>query len=147
MIFELINPSDTTTFEADSLSVAAFSAILLSPRYGVEQVDNRESRFFEFIGAVDAFTKRWGDPAAFLREYEAEIAACLDSFAYLSPEERQQYADALEAITDEAKREAFRAKHEDRNRSSMNKICRAAWEFAKRIRVAMESRNENQPVN
>ena len=136
MIYELINPSDKCTLEAESLSIAAFSALVLSPRYGVKNVEDEDDTFFAFFGAGEAFEEQWGPINDFLDKHATEIANCLDTFAYVSAEERVQYVRALELIDDPEKRAVFRSEHDDRRRSSVNQICLAAWDVARQLREA-----------
>ena len=142
--WELINPSDKVTFEAPSLEVAAFCAVLLSPHYGVRCVENESESFFEFMGAVHVFESRWGKAADFLVSHETEIADCLDSFAYLSAGERTRYKRAIELIDDPEKRQRFRDEHEERARSSISAICKRAWKYAVSIREAALKRQKEE---
>jgi hypothetical protein len=146
MIYEIINPSDECTCKAESLSVAAFCAILLSPNFGVGNTENDEERFFAPLGAVAAFQEKWGDAAVFLRANECAIAACLESYFYGSASRRAEYDLALELIDDPAKRETFKAEAENRSRTSMNKIVLAAWRYAKEIKevIAKKPAKEGQ---
>jgi hypothetical protein len=99
-------------------------------------VEDRKEQFFEPLAAVDAFEKAFGTVQAFLAANAVEIADCLDSFAYLSVGERRRYKLAMDLIDDPEKRRKFRDDHEDRARSSLNQICRRAWQLAESIRQA-----------
>lgn len=132
-VYEIINPSDQCTCEAESLGVAAFSAILVCPRYGVKCEETKEE-FFEFFGAVDAFTAKFRAPEKFLADNKAAIIACLESFCYESAFERAAYNRALELIDDPTKKQTYRDEWEDKRRTSMSKICKAAWAYAKGLK-------------
>ena len=139
-VYEVINPSDETTCEAESLAVAAFSTLLVCSQYGVMNAAEESDRFFDCFQGIAAFAATWGEPKEFGERNAEAIIACLESFAYLSPRERRRYKPALELIDDPEKRRLFRDEHEDSARTSTTQICKRAWRLAENIRANMRRR-------
>lgn len=135
MLFEVINPSDAYTFEADSYGVAAAAGLFLGEgRYGLQEVGGEWSMpVFIFGGAIEWFDSQFGDFSAFTEANKPKIAAALDSLVIGSATERMAYDTALAEISDADRREAFKAKWHDRNRSSMNNIGARAKKLAAAI--------------
>jgi len=135
MIYELIQPSDQIHFKAESDKIAYYCALILGgSKAGITRADGAEceSPLLMFhpdpLPIVEAYLgatiESFGDNNA------AEIAACFESFSYGSISECRTYWDAIEAITDPGKLKAFKASHEDKNRSSMSKWVASAWSYA-----------------
>jgi len=69
----------------------------------------------------------------FLEANKPKIAECFKSFSYGSASDRQTFDDACDAITDPEKLKEFKAKHEDKNRSSMSQWVKGAWQYGERM--------------
>ncbi len=136
-LYELVNPSDMTTFKAKDDKVACYCAVILGDgKYGCEKYNDQEQNNIPSLLLFDP------DPGAAIEKYlqcsvrefaeknRVEIVECFKSFAYGSLEDRKTYDDALKAITEINKLKEFKTKHEDRNRSSMNTIVATAWQYA-----------------
>lgn len=139
-IYEIINPSDEVTFVSDSDKVAYACAIIVGKgAYGCTNLKTQESlgTLLLFVSA-DVFEKQAAEFleesfADFIQSHRKEIKESLLSFAYCSAQERTTFDDAVSAITEPDKLKAFKEKHDDRNRSSMNQICNNAWAIAESI--------------
>ncbi len=137
-LYELINPSDITTFRAENNKVACYCTVVLgSGKYGCEKyTENEEPEHIPGLLLLDP------DPTGTIKKYlecsiedfaeknKEFIKKCFASFAYCSFGKRLIYDDALSAITDIDKLKTFKAKHEDRKRTSMNEIVNTAWRLA-----------------
>lgn len=147
MIYEVVNFSDECTLVSHCPKVALVACSLVGmgmhalepPPYmdrpaamGILAYDLKALDVVHaYIGATldDFIAARW-----------PEVVAVLRSYAYLSREQRALYDDALASITDPALAAAFRAKHEDRRRTSMNPIVKRAWKLADKLE------KKNKPV-
>ncbi len=136
MLFDLINPSDSYTFQADTLECAAIATLLLGTgQYGARQLDGKEEvPIFLLGGAEQWFTDKFGrsiEDSLKLHKGERaeELIACLNSVLI---GDRKEYECTLPMIADD-KRDEWVAGWHDRNRSSMNDI----GSRAKRIATAI----------
>lgn len=136
-IYEFVTPSDPITFLADDDKVALMCAFLLGRgKAGCHRYEKgNEVRINSMLmfdpDADKTLEKELGMPGAdFIKKNRKKITACFDSFAYGDIESRHTYDDAVNAITDEKKLKEFKAKHEDRNRSSMSAWVKGAWDYA-----------------
>ena len=134
-IYEFITPSDAVTFKAENDKIAfAVTVIIGSGKAGCDNHNTGESLPTILIMSEDPekdVNKFLGENIKeFMQENKSRIKACLKSFAYGSIEDRKTYDDALDSITDEEKLKEFKAKHEDRNRTSMNQWVQAAWDYS-----------------
>ncbi len=141
-IYEFITPSDPITFKAENDKVAFTCALLLGSgkagchRYDEtnEQIDlptmlmfsqNPDKDIEDFIG---------GDFGKFIEENKQQIKYCFYSFSYGNIEDRKTFYDACDAITDDKKLKEFKAKHEDRNRTSLSTWVKGAWNMADNLK-------------
>lgn len=132
MIYEFITPSDPITFKANDDKVAFTCALLLgNGEAGCNNTStgrslptllffssNPDESIREFIG---------GEFDEFIMVNKQQIGECFRSFCYGSAEDRKTFEDACDSITDEGKLKDFKAKYEDRNRTSMSRWVKAAW--------------------
>lgn len=135
MIYTFITPSDPITFKAGSDKVAFLCATLLgNGKAGCENTDTGESIPSLLIFHPDpekTITDYLGASVKeFLESNLKEVCDAFESFSYGSPSDRETYDSAVEAITDPDKLKEFKAKHEDKNRSSMSTWVKAAWGYA-----------------
>lgn len=135
-IYEFITPSDPITFKSDNDKVAFACALLLgNGKAGCKNKTtgenlptmlmfstNPDKNIQDFIG---------GDFKEFLETNKPQIAECFKSFTYGSVSDRQTFDDACEVITNPEKLKEFKAKHEDKNRSSLSQWVKAAWDYSK----------------
>ena len=140
MQYELINPSDPYTFEADDFEVAALTVFSISTAYSAEAQDGCEGvPLFLFGGASEWYAERFGRmPDEGLTEKKLAVAKALESFMLGSFEDRRRYNAALEAIDDPEKRKSFMHEWQD-GRSSMNNIGEYAHRLGKSIQLKAES--------
>jgi len=135
-LFEVINPSDPITFEADDPDIAALAGLLLgSGRYGVVDEDGNEALPLYLFGMSDEEAERVVKPRAEkgkTPEGKAALVAALDSFAVCSMSSRKAMRAALGSD-----REALRRWNEEK-RSSMNNICGRAAKLADSMRADLE---------
>ena len=141
-VYEIINPSDKCTLEAPGDAVAAVAVLLLGQgAFGVERCDGDTMRpilpFFRFASNAEVALEAWardelGTPLDDnISAHKSLLAAALESVLYGSAEDRRVYHRALDLIDDPTKRQQWRDEWEDSRRSSMNKICGAAWSMAR----------------
>lgn len=142
-IYELITPSDPITFKAENDKIAFACALLLGE--GKAGCENKttggrvpsllmfnpdpEKEIADFIG---------GDFREFMDANTLGISDAFLSFAYGSVSDRVTYDDACSAITDIDKLNEFKAKHEDKNRSSMSQWVKSAWKIGASIKAKSE---------
>ena len=141
-IYEFITPSDPITFKAENDKVAFTWALLLgNGKAGCRKYDkennqvslptmlafsqNLESEIKNFIG---------GDFKKFIDNNKQQIKDCFLSFSYGDIEDRKTYDDACNAITEANKLKEFKAKHENRNRTSLNTWVKTAWNMAEKLK-------------
>lgn len=135
MEYELINPSDGYTFIAKDLEVATLTVFLLGAAYGAQEKNgNIVVPIFLFGGdPVDWYQKLFNrTPDEGLVERRLDVSESLASMMLGSFEDRRRYEAALEAITDDKKREEFIVKWQD-GCSSLNDIGTYAHQLAKDI--------------
>jgi hypothetical protein len=139
MIYEFITPSDPITFKADDDKIAiAVSLLLGNGKAGCRKEDGESlpTMYLFHSDPLPEIEKSLGESLeTFIDSNKDAIATAFDSFAYGSIEDRKQYDDATEAITDPAKLEEFKSKHEDRHRSSMSQWVQMAWKYGKAMRA------------
>lgn len=133
MIFEIINPSDPYTLEANDFEVASVAVVLLGQgAYGMKQLDGDKSLeipIMMFGGADQWFTDNFGDNA------ETVIGRVVN-------EKCLQLADILDSVRiggleDREKGEDYR----DQRRSSLNDIGRRANLYTKNLREKASDTN------
>lgn len=130
-LYELINPSDPYTFYAPNIEVAAVVVCQLSSNFGAKEIggDGRTPILFGWGPWLEehGIGPDWAD------DHLAEIADALDSFLIGGANERADVESMLAELPEE-KRKAWRAKRQDRHRSSMSQIGERAYGFAVLIR-------------
>lgn len=148
-VYELINPSDPYTFEAPNIEVAGVCAVFLSTGFGaingVDGDDERErtpvlfgwEEWLKDRGIMDAS----GSMEAWLAQHVDEVADAYDSFLIGGMDRREDVLSMLAELPEE-KREAWRAKRQDRNRSSLNQIGERAYQLAKQIRKRAKTKGK-----
>jgi hypothetical protein len=150
MIYEIINMSDHYTIEAKSLEAAFVACLLLGDgQYSFEPVEKGEGEkvpLFMMGGIKDWSLEHFGAhyDAVVARmttepEKRAELAECLDSCIIGN---RATYLAASE-LMDPSKRDQWRTKWHDINRSSMNDIGGRAYKMAAKLR---EKGSATEPV-
>lgn len=142
MIYEFITPSDPITFIANDDKVAfAVGLIAGGGNAGVERVKDYKSldtllMFADENQFKEIVKKNLGVDTLnlFVEDNKKSIIDALDSFMYGGASERNTYDDAISAITDPVKLKAFKASHEDRQRSSCSELVKYAWQCAENLR-------------
>lgn len=128
-IYEIANPSDAYTLEADNFLVAAVAVALLgNGAYGIEGTP--------CLFGWDAWLKEHVPQGvnAFIDANAEAMAAVLDSVMIGSETDRKNYHKALGLIDNPAKREEWKLHWHDERRSSLNDIGSRAWALAKKLR-------------
>lgn len=126
MIYEIINPSDAVTIEADDIGVAQATCIVLGRgQYGLTDEEGQEAMPLLLFGRFDEWAEK--------NQFELEsinkqlIKDCLNSAICCTISERSAIAvaigDDLEAM----------ARYNDKKRSSMNDICGRAFDLAEQV--------------
>lgn len=137
MIYKLITPSDPITFLADDPKIAIAASLLLGNGKAGCKNEKGESLPTMYLFHPDPLPEIEKDLGcsldSFLESNRHKLSECFLSFAYGDIEDRRQYDDAIQAITDPLELEKFKAKHEDRNRSSMSQWVKSAWSIGKKL--------------
>lgn len=137
MIYEIINPSDAVTIEADDEMVACVATLLIGEgKMGLMRYPDGESvlPLFMFDGFEEWQQAHGLDLASFLVERRGEIADCLASAVCCQASERAAVVKAIEAAGGDIQ-EALRV-YNDEKRSSLNDICDYAHSRAAQLRAA-----------
>jgi hypothetical protein len=135
--YEIINPSDPYTIEAESFKTACVAVCLLgNGQWAVKSTDEKEEMpMFLFGGHDEWFEMTFGEP--FKNALDSispkELSDCLGSVVIGSPTQRIIYYKTLALIDDPAKKQAYREHWHNKYRSSMNDIGRTAWAIASKI--------------
>lgn len=134
MQYELINPSDPYTFLAENKEVAALTVFCLSTIYGAKsQGGNEEIPVFILGGSEEWYKNEFHrTPDEGLQAEKVNVAKSLQSFLYGHFEDRRRYEAALNAITEEDKKEQFMREWQD-GRSSINDIGTYAHELGRKM--------------
>lgn len=134
-VYELINPSDPYTFEAPNIEVAGAAVVLLSPAFGAKRVgDEVDERTPMLVGWEEWMKEHGIDDDAWWDAHRGQVADALDSFLIGKLAHRQDVLDMLAELP-EGKREAWRARRQDRHRSSINEIGETAYDLARQLRA------------
>lgn len=139
MLFEIINPSDKVTIEADSATVAGVAGIYLGQgQIGLENEQGETTLpIMAFSGeeALNGWLKQVGieDLKSWVIEHKDEVAVCLESVVYGSFAERREFLATVEG-KDEV--EYMKALYDwnDKQRSSLNDYHKACFSLAKAVR-------------
>lgn len=134
-VFELINPSDPYTFVAPSLEVAAVCAAMLSTGFGARQVDPPADETSPVLLGWDEWLADRGIDRRWIEAHESELADAFESFLIGNLADRRDVEEALALIPAES-REAWRARRQERHRTSINDIGESAYRWARRLRSA-----------
>lgn len=146
MIYEICNPSDAMTIEADEDLVAALAGLYLGQgQVGITSAKGEDVLpIFIFGGdeALVAWLKTVGIDGidglkTTLMTRKDEIAACLESIAYGSITDRKGIMAVVEGKEHHERLEAM-AKWNDAQRSSLNDYSTACFNLAKEIRLLTE---------
>lgn len=130
MLYELVNPSDKITFQADNEKVACYCAWTLSSGFWVQN-ENWITYWIPAFHGWDSLVEEVisKDIPKFIEENKNKIKKCFKSFMYWDFQNFKDFQNCLDAITDKEKKIVFLKKHEDNHRSSLNKIVLRAWEL------------------
>lgn len=132
-LYELINPSDPFTFEAPDILVAGVAVALLSTGFGARCIDGSSDDQTPVLFGWSEWLASYGVDDAWVESHRLQLADAFDSFLIGGGAERNDLQRAMELMTPEA-REQFKADRNERHRTSMNNIGRAAYARAKRLR-------------
>lgn len=134
-LYELINPSDPFTFESPDILTAGVAVALLSTGFGAVCIDGSSDERTPVLFGWGEWLQSYGLNDEWLAEHRLQVADALDSFLIGSASDRDELRRAMELMTPEA-REQFKSERNERQRSSMNNIGRAAYAMAARLRAA-----------
>lgn len=141
MIYEIVNPSDACTIEADDKTLACIAIIILSDgAYGLYDENGEAAlpifRFSDPARLVEWLHDRGISPDKmdeFYAKSGEEMATILESVAYGKISDRQAILAVCEGKSPEERVVAL-AKWNDNKRSSINDICLACHNLAKVFR-------------
>lgn len=152
MIYEIINPSDAMTLEADDSLLASVSIIILSQGdYGLIDEDDRTVLpIFRFSDPEKLIKWLHGNnvDSNKIEEFYAkngdEMATILESVVYGKIDDRKGIVALTEKMSASDRVEAL-AKWNESKRSSMNDIGERAHELAKVLRRKAKEAKGNAP--
>ena len=141
MIYEIANPSDAVTIEAQDSVLASIAIIVLgNGQYGLYDEDGRTvlgifalskpERLIEWLRDNGVEDTKMDE---FYAKNGEEIATILESVVYGNIADRKSITALTESMTNPDRLKAL-AKYNDSKRSSMNDIGHAAAELAKVFR-------------
>jgi hypothetical protein len=141
VIYEIINPSDAVTIEADDTVLASIAIIVLgNGQYGLYDEDGRTVLGIFALSTPEKLIEWLRDNGVedtkmdeFYAKNGEEIATILESVVYGDISDRKAIAALTESMTRSDRLKAM-AKYNDSKRSSMNDIGSAACELAKGFR-------------
>jgi len=138
MKYELITPSDSITFLADSDKTAFICTVILSNgQAGCNRINEDGTQktiptILMFKQDADNFAIKYLDMPTheYISKNTKLIKDCFLSFAYGSIKDRKIYDEAIKLLSDnQTKLNEFKKAHEDKNRSSMTKWVQSAWDY------------------
>lgn len=146
MLYEISNPSDPYTIEANSLDVAFVACMLLGEGlYAFKPVGDAEAPeipmfLLGLFGAEPWCQKHLGKSfeeamSSVLDGKRAELADCMGSCLIGNARDRQTYRDGMELITDPVNREAWHFRWHATRRRSLNDIGGRAYVWARSLRT------------
>ncbi len=138
-LYELINPSDPYTFYAESLQVAGLVACTLSHCFGAREIESGEQT--PILIGWKLWFDSWGVDDVWIKANASQIADAFDSFLIGSCSDRKLIEETLAELPEDA-RKRFIERRQERNRSSLNRIGEAAYEYGKQFRKFAESLKE-----
>ena len=130
MIYEIVNPSDGATIEANNGVLAALAIVVLSETVMPILAFGGKDYFTQWLKNNEIDDDKLDE---FYAENGEEMAAILESVIYGDCKDRAVVSSTAEDMTPEA-RVAFYAKWNDKKRSSMNDISKACFGLAKQFR-------------
>lgn len=140
MIYEISNPSDCITIEADDELVACVAVLLLgSGKYGLVRQDGATVLSIFLLGGADAWiAERVGDNLdEWIEAHSTELATVLDTAMVVSVGLRAPLLKAIAAAGGD--RQGALAAFNEERRTSMNDICGRARRLAARLREPAEA--------
>jgi len=134
MIYELINPSDPMTFTGNDDTVAAIAILVFSNgKYGLKRKGNDEVLpIFLFGGGSVWANEKVGDLDAWFAANKRAVGEFLGTCAYGDAADREAYDKAI-SMMGKKEAEEFREWHQDKNRTSMTNIGKAALSWSKKL--------------
>lgn len=143
--WEIINPSDPYTLQAEGLIEAVAASIFLgNGKYGLTAIDhdlgNGPLFLFGGIKEVEEWFQSHGttwDAVRFEPEWLTKIAGVLESVLIGKNSERKIFDHTLTLIDDPDKKKEFIEKWHDDHRSSMNDIGGRAISMAAKLRESL----------
>jgi hypothetical protein len=141
VIYEIINPSDACTIEAQDTVLASIAIIVLgNGQYGLYDEDGRTVLGIFALSKPEKLIEWLRDNGVedtkmdeFYAKNGEEIATILESVVYGDASDRKAIVALTESMTKPDRLKAL-AKYNDSKRSSMNDIRSAAFELAKGFR-------------
>lgn len=139
MIYTLINPHDTYTFEASSDRVAALVSLGLGRGgYGCTNSEGEVTWPVMVLSSgrevEDAFKEQFGVTMAQAFKYDwTMLPAAFRSLWLVGIDEREKLAADLGALSLESDRRAFMDLYEDKHRSSMTNVSNRARALADHV--------------
>lgn len=157
IVFELVNFSDQCTLVGNNPEAACLIiAIAGQGAFGLKWKEEGEEKSMpplRFGGFEEFFKENFNlDPNKDDRlendlNFCGDCAEFLESAAYVSVEDRASYDEKLNRYRVVENWEKFRSEHENKNRSSMNKIVQNFWKVAKNLRKRQQEIDKHGSVN
>lgn len=147
MLYNLINPTDSVTFNAADTQIAALTVLLLSNgKFGADCIDGSEADedvpIFLKGGALAWWAERYDQPIDKVAVARMpELVSALRSFVFGTPKERKTYDTALAALSDPVTREKFARNWALKHSSSTAEIDKMAEQVAQMLEENQKSKS------
>ncbi len=142
MIYEVINPSDPVTLEAQDIEAAQAACLLLGEgAYALHDADGKEVMPLFLLGGLNEWAEQHKfDLGRIRRDKLPAVIECLESAACCEIRDRQAI---LAAVGDDP--EAL-ARYNDTKRSSLNDICGRAFKLAAGLKDCIPDKEIQQEI-
>ena len=149
MLYELITPSDSITFEAATFEAAVGATLMIGRgKAPADPIDLDEDESLDkyripilFLTSEDGLNKWLNEHgiqsiAKLYNDHKEDIADALASFCTGTAQDRKLYDTALDHIDDDDRRREFKAKWDDERRTSMSEWTNVAHDYAEKLRAS-----------
>ena len=134
-VYEIVNPSDHVTIEAPDDVVAVAAVTLVSPFFAAAREGYTGGLFaLQAEDAPDTWARAQGFDS-FSALVVSRLTDVRDALKSAVLGDRELFEGILSDFTDDAGRDAFRARWDDHHRSSLNEIVGSAHEIAESMIV------------
>ena len=144
-VYEIVNPSDPVTIDAPDDAVAIAAVTLISPFFAAGREGWTGGLFaLKSEDAPDTWAREQGADS-FSDLVASRLTEVCDTLRSVVLGDRELYTGILSDFSDDAGRDAFRARWDDHHRSSNNDIVGLAHDIADSMITDIPSREHAVP--